>query len=336
MDAGITFILAGILAFVVVMYVLLDGFDLGVGILFPFMKHENDRDLMMNSITPVWDGNETWLVLGGATLYGAFPMVYSTILPTLYLPLFLMLIALVFRGVSFEFRHMAQHDKRMWNICFTGGSIIAAFCQGIVLGTFVQGYDNSAGELMITDYQWLTPFSLTTGIAVIFGYALLGSAWLIQKTEGDLQNRMYEYAKKLLIIVSIFMLIISIWTPFADADIVMRWFVMPNIFVLAPLPIFALATIVALWTSLKNKSHERRPFILAMLLFLWPYLGFLLSVWPYAIPHTITVWDAAAPYNVQVFILCGLAVVIPVILAYTLYSYSIFKGKAKSNGAHYS
>lgn len=336
MEQTITLTLAGILAFVVVMYVLLDGFDLGVGILFPFVPSEHERDLMMSSITPVWDGNETWLVLGAATLYGAFPVIYSTLLPTLYLPLFLMLIALVFRGVSFEFRHLAHGHQWVWNTFFSAGSAIAAFCQGMVLGTFVQGYSGADGVFIATDYQWLTPFSVLTGLAVVAGYALLGATWLIRKTEGDLQSIMHNHAKKILILVTLFSLIATIWTPFVDPDIKARWFSLPYMLYLAPLPIIGLISILFMWHRLNNKTHDALPFILTMIIFLVSYAGFIFSIWPYAIPHAMTVWQAAAPLNVQVFILVGLLIVIPIILAYTAYSYWVFKGKILHNdGAHY-
>jgi cytochrome d ubiquinol oxidase subunit II len=336
MDSILTLVLAGILAFAVVMYVLLDGFDLGVGILFPFTKSEQDRDIMMSSLTPVWDGNETWLVLGGATLYGAFPIVYSTILPTLYLPLFIMLISLVFRGVSFEFRHMAHHDKWIWNACFALGSLIAAFCQGMVLGTFVQGYTDNAGVITLQHYHWATPFAFMTGIAVVIGYTLLGACWLIKKTEGELQQQMYRSAKYALVLVAIFMIIAGLWTPFVDPHIYTRWFTMPGLAIVAPLGALEIITVLALWRVLSTKSSEHKPFILTMFAFLWAYISFIVSVWPYAIPHAITVWQAAAPANVQKFILFGLVVVVPIILIYTLYSYKVFKGKVTHDtGVHY-
>ncbi|MFN7097937.1 MAG: cytochrome d ubiquinol oxidase subunit II [Gammaproteobacteria bacterium] len=336
MEHTITLILAGILAFVVVMYVLLDGFDLGVGILFPFLENDHERDLVMSSLTPVWDGNETWLVLGGATLYGAFPIVYSTILPTLYLPLFLMLIALVFRGVSFEFRHVAKGSKWVWTTCFALGSTIAAFCQGVVLGTFVQGYTDANGNIMISDYHSITSFTIMTGLAVIAGYALLGSAWLIKKTEGNLRDYMFKLAKYLLIVVTLFMAVTVVWTPFIVPGVLTRWFTMPTFAFLLPLPILGIATAIVMWFQLTTQANDNRPFVLGMLLFAWAYLSLIVSQWPYAIPRAITVWDAAAPFKSQVFILVGLLIVIPIILTYTIYSYAVFKGKVSHDeGAHY-
>lgn len=336
MEHVITLILAGILAFAVVMYVLLDGFDLGVGILFPFLENAQERDLVMSSLTPVWDGNETWLVLGGATLYGAFPIVYSTILPTLYLPLFLMLISLVFRGVSFEFRHVAKGSKWVWTTCFAVGSTIAAFCQGVVLGTFVQGYTDANGTIMVSNYQAITPFTIMTGLALIVGYALLGSCWLIKKAEGNLRQYMYKIAKWLVLVVTLFMAITVIWTPFIVPGVLGRWFTMPTLAFLLPLPILGAITALLMLRTLMTKKNDERPFILAMLLFIWAYLSLIVSQWPYAIPRAITVWDAAAPFKSQVFILVGLLIVVPIILTYTIYSYAVFKGKVShDSGAHY-
>lgn len=336
MEHIITLILAGILAFVVVMYVLLDGFDLGVGILFPFLENDHERDLVMSSLTPIWDGNETWLVLGGATLYGAFPVVYSTILPTLYLPLFLMLIALVFRGVSFEFRHVAKGSKWIWTTCFAAGSTIAAFCQGVVLGTFVQGYTDANGTIMVSNYHSITPFTIMTGLALIAGYALLGSTWLIKKSEDSLRQYMFKIAKWLLFIVTAFMAITVIWTPFIVPGVLTRWFTMPTLAFLLPLPILGIITAFGMWRQLTKQTNDDRPFLLAMLLFVWAYASLIVSQWPYAIPRAVTVWDAAAPFKSQVFILVGLLIVIPIILTYTIYSYAVFKGKVThENGAHY-
>lgn len=331
----ITLVLAGIVAFAILMYVWLDGFDLGIGILFPFVKDDHERDIMISIILPVWDGNETWLVLGGASLYGAFPVVYSTLLPTLYLPLFLMLIALVFRGVAFEFRHYAKRTRNLWNYCFALGSTIAAFCQGLVLGTFVQGYTTTTGALQ-SNYHWLSWFSVTTGIAVVCGYVLLGSTWLISKTHEELQAHMYRIAKRFLFIVAAFMALVSLWTPFIDPHIMDKWFSWPNALYLSPLPILSAAAAIMLWFKLRKQQDDQHPFYFVLALFLFAFVGFGISVWPYIIPRTITVWEAAAPLKSQIFILVGLGVVLPFILAYTLYSYKVFKGKVTNGHAiHY-
>jgi len=331
---SLPFIWGGIIAFIIMMYVLLDGFDLGVGILFPFTKNEYERDIMMNSIAPVWDGNETWMVMGGASLYGAFPVVYSTLLPTLYLPLMLMLGALIYRGIAFEFRPKADRSKFLWNISFTLGSVVAAFCQGVVLGTFVKGYPIQDGILVIGNYQWLTPFSFMTGIGVVIGYALLGATWMLKKSDGELHVRMRRYAKTLMILLLLFFIGVSIWTPFIDPRLMMRWFSMPNMLYLAPLPIVSMGMFLWLWYSLKQDYHNQ-PFSLTITLFTLAYFGFCISIWPYIIPPYLTLWDAAAPATSQLFCLIGMIILMPILLGYTYYSYFVFRGKVKPGETHY-
>lgn len=318
-----------ILSFVIIMYVILDGFDLGIGILFPWVKSEEQRDIMMSTVVPIWDGNETWLVLGGACLYGAFPLAYSTLLPILYMPLTIMLAALIFRGVAFEFRFKAVRSKVLWDIAFAAGSTLAAFCQGVVLGTFVMGY-----TALGTPYVWLTPFSAMTGIAVVTGYALLGSTWLIAKTSGDLQTRMYQYARWLLIGVALFMVVVSIWTPLSYPRIWERWFSLPNLFYLLPLPL--LTAMAFIWNGYAlTHRYERLPFALSISLFIFAYIGFCISDWPYIIPHQVTIAEAAAPVSSLKFMLVGICILLPVLLAYTYYSYWVFKGKVAAAEHHY-
>ncbi len=334
LESIITLVLVSIVAFAIIMYVFLDGFDLGIGILFPWIASEKDRNIMIASVLPVWDGNETWLVLGGATLYGAFPMVYSFVLPTLYMPIIIMLAALIFRGVSFEFIHNARSTRILWVFFFCLGSTIAAFCQGIILGTFVQGFNFENGQVIVLDYQWLTPFSMMTGLAVVFGYAYLGSSWLILKTTGALQESMFHRSKILLLIVGLFMITVSLWTPFIDPQVTAFWLSVPNSFYLAVLPLLTLFTFIKIWFAL-DKKKEQQPFYLGFLLFLLPYLGFVLSVWPYIIPRQITLWDAAAPLKAQLFILVGMVILLPVLIGYTLYSYIVFRGKITDEKVHY-
>lgn len=316
----------GILAFVIMMYVVLDGFDLGIGILFPWIHDEQQRDIMMQTAIPVWDGNETWMVLGAALLYGAFPLVYSTLLPTLYMPLMIMLAALIFRGVAFEFRFKAKAYRYRWSIAFATGSTLAAFCQGLILGTFVQGYGVSDSFLIVKDYQWLTPFTLFTGIAVIFGYGLLGAGWLIARTTDELQTKMYLFAKRLLILISICLAIVSLWTPFIDPHIWHRWFSLPNLFYLLPLPIISILIIGYIWFTL-NKRYHWQPLLFSIVLFLLAYLGFCISLWPYLIPYQVTFWQAASARSSLIFLLIGIVLLLPVLLAYTIYTYRVFRGK---------
>ncbi len=325
-------IFAVLLAFIVIMYVILDGFDLGVGILFMVSASEKERDAMMNSIAPIWDGNETWLVFGGAMLYGAFPLVYGLVLPILYMPLMLMVIALIFRGVSFEFRFKADTSKALWNWVFAISSILATFFQGVVLGNFVEGFSVSGSTMMLEPKPWLTPFSLLTAIALVCGYGLLGSTWLIIKCENILQKKMIHVAKGLLILVSIFLVIVSIWTPLQSQEIYHRWYDFPNIIFLSVLPIATILFIVLAWSGL-NKGSEKKPFIYSILIFFCAYIGIAISVYPYLIPRQLTLWETAAPDSTLRFILVGVVLMLPTLLIYTFFSYRVFKGK--SQDIHY-
>ncbi len=325
-------IFAGLLAFIIIMYVILDGFDLGIGILFPYVANAQQRDQMMNSVAPVWDGNETWLVFGGSILYGAFPIVYSTLLPTLYIPLMIMLAALVFRGVAFEFRFKAHRSQIIWDIAFAAGSTLAAFCQGVVLGTFVQGYDPSTLSNGAS-YIWLTPFSLLSGVALVFGYALLGATWLIGKTTSDLQEKMFHIAKILLPIILLFIGIVSLWTPSIDSYVWQRWFTMPNTLYLSVFPITTVVVAIFAWRALWQRQ-EYLPFYLTIMVFLLCYAGFGISAWPYIIPHQVTIWQAASNRSSLLFLLIGVSILLPVLIGYSLYAYRVFRGKVSHVGYH--
>lgn len=324
------FIFAGLLGFIILIYVILDGFDLGIGILFPFTSSESERDTMMNSIAPVWDGNETWLVFGGAMLYGAFPKVYGLLLPILYMPIMLMLIALIFRGVSFEFRFKAKKSKPIWNWTFSISSVAATFFQGVILGAFVQGFSINESLMTINNPDWLTPFSLCTGIALVCGYALLGATWMIIKSTGRLQRKMIHYARGLVVLVSIFLIFVSVWTPLHSEEIFHRWYSFPNVFLLSPLPLLALVSIYQIWKNL-NTGSEYKPFFYSIVVFLCAYTGIAISVYPYLIPYQVTLWEAAAPDSTLRFILIGVVIMLPVLLAYTLYAYHLFRGKTSEN-----
>ncbi len=323
----LAFTFASLIGFILIMYVLLDGFDLGIGILFPLSESEHERDQMMNAIAPVWDGNETWLVFGGAMLYGAFPSVYGTLLPILYMPIMLMLIALIFRGVSFEFRFKAHRSKPLWNWIFSISSVAAAFFQGVILGCYVQGFPHEQGRILSEEILWLTPFSLLTGIALICGYALLGATWMIIKSNKRIQQKMVHAAKGLLVLVSLFLLVISIWMPLHDKLIFERWYSFPNLIFWAPLPILTIIMLIMAWNSLA-KGHEWRPFIYSIFVFLCSFAGIAISVYPYLIPYHLTIWEAAAPDKTLSFILVGVIVMLPVLIGYTLYAYYIFRGKS--------
>ncbi len=334
-EISLPLIWALIIAFGVIMYVILDGFDLGIGILFSWIPDPDHQSLMINSIAPIWDGNETWLVLGGAILYGAFPLAYSTLLPHLYLPIMIMLGALVFRGVAFEFRLKAYRSRFLWDLAFSGGSMSAAFCQGLILGTFIQG--QFLGQGPQAAYAWLTPFSMTTGVAVVIGYALLGSTWLIIKTENELQKEMYHASRKLLVGVAIFILIVSLWTPFLHPDIKNRWFSLPTFFYLSPLPIATFLVVLFEDYCLQSphKCNEKLPFICTILLFVFCYVGLGISTWPYIVPRELTFWEAASNTKTLVFLLIGMIILLPVLITYSIYAYRVFRGKVHSDTGYH-
>lgn len=328
------FIWTIVIAVGVAMYVLLDGFDLGVGIMFPFAREESWRDVMMASIAPVWDGNETWLILGGAALFGAFPMVYATVLPALYVPLMLLLVALVFRGIAFEFRHRSETSTWVWNLSFAAGSTLAAFSQGLVLGSFVQGFPVVDGRFVGDAMSFLTPFSVFTGFALVIGYALLGTTWLIRKSEGDVQAWAFEGAKGLAIGLLAIIVVVSLWTPFIEPEIASRWFSFPELVFMSPIPIATAVVGLLLLLALKHRQ-EYWPFVYSIGLFMLSYLGLAFSMWPYIVPRDITIWEAAAPEKTQVFLLVGVAIFLPLIIGYTIYIYRVFRGKVKlGDGYH--
>lgn len=328
----LTIIWAVIIAFGIIMYVLMDGFDLGVGILFPFAPNEQSRDIMMNSVAPVWDGNETWLVLGGAGLLGAFPLVYSTFLPALYIGVFLMLAGLIFRGVAFEFRFKAVRSKRPWNWAFAGGSTVAAFAQGAVAGAYVQGFETVDKVFVGGAFDWLTPFTVMTGLGLVAGYALLGTTWLIMKTEGETQSWAYRLTRPLLITVLVVFGLVSLWTPLVDDFVRERWF--GHITVIWILPALALFSAWLIWRAV-GLRQEGMPFVATMLMFVFTYLGLLVSKWPYMVPPNYTLWDAASAPGSQLFLLLGVLFVIPIVLAYTAWTYWVFRGKVKADAGYH-
>ncbi|MDD2060294.1 cytochrome d ubiquinol oxidase subunit II [Pseudomonas sp. GD03860] len=327
MGIDLPLIWAVIIIFGIMMYVVMDGFDLGIGILFPFVKGEQDRDVMMNTVAPVWDGNETWLVLGGAALFGAFPLAYAVVLSALYLPLMLMLVGLIFRGVAFEFRFKAKADKRhLWDKAFIGGSLVATFFQGVALGAFIEGFKVVDRSYAGGSLDWLTPFSLFCGLGLIVAYALLGCTWLIMKTEGKLQVQMHDLARPLALVLLAVTGIVSIWTPLAHPEIATRWFSMPNLLWFLPVPILVLVTLYGLLKAVARNAHYT-PFLLTLVLIFLGYSGLGISLWPNIIPPSISIWDAAAPPQSQGFMLVGALFIIPFILGYTFWSYYVFRGK---------
>jgi cytochrome bd ubiquinol oxidase subunit II len=333
MELDVPLIWAGIIGVAVAMYVILDGFDLGVGILFPFAHDEGERDQMMTSIGPFWDGNETWLVMGGVGLLVAFPPAYAVIMPALYLPVIVMLLALVFRGVTFEFRTVARRKHR-WIAVFAGGSTVAAFAQGVILGGLIQGIKVENGEYAGGPLDWATPFALLCGLGVTAGYALLGATWLVMKTEGELAERSRAHAKVLLLAVLGFMAVVSLWTPLAFPRIYERWFSLPNILFLWWVPLVTAAIAFAAWKWL-DQGHGARPFCAAIALFLLGYLGLVISTFPYLVPPSLTIWDAAAAPEAQIFALIGTLIMLPIILGYTVFIYWVFRGKVREGESYH-
>jgi cytochrome d ubiquinol oxidase subunit II len=334
MEWYLPLIWAALIGAAVAMYVILDGFDLGIGILFPFAKREAERDQMMNSVAPFWDGNETWLVLGGGGLLAAFPLAYAVIMPAVYLPIILMLLALIFRGVAFEFRWIAQSSKLWWNVAFAGGSITAAFSQGLVLGTLLQGIEVQNNQFAGGTFDWFTPFSMLCGVGVVAGYALLGATWLVLRTEGVVADRSREQAKWLLFAVLVAMGIVSLWTPLLIERIAERWFSLPNFLYLAPVPLVTALLAFMVWKWL-NDQREYAPFVGAIGLFLLGYLGLVISNFPYLVPPSLTVWQTAGAPSSQIFMLIGTIFLLPIILGYTVFVYWLFWGKIREGEGYH-
>ena len=314
----------------VFLYVLLDGFDLGVGILFGLAPDTASRNLVMNSIAPIWDGNETWLILGSVGLMAAFPLAFAIIVPAVYFPIAIMLLALVFRGVAFEFRYRDAEHKGFWDHGFCWGSVIATFAQGIILGAYIQGFKVDGRHFVGSSFDCFTPFSMLTGLALVFGYALLGAGWLVLKTGGDMQMRARRHGRIALVGVLVAIAAVSIWTPLSDADIARRWFSWSNFILLAPVPAVTAAVAVYIWHSL-NRQSEAGPFLGAVGLFLMSYFGIAISLWPMIVPHHYTLREAASSESTQAFLLVGTLVLLPIILLYTAWSYWVFRGKVSAD-----
>lgn len=324
-----------IIAFAVLVYSILDGFDLGCGIIFPFAPSDNCRNKIMNSIAPFWDGNETWLVLGGGGLFAAFPLAYSIIMPALYLPIMFMLMGLIFRGVAFEFRFKTEKKyRRIWDISFHIGSLVASFMQGVILGNFIYGISVTGRQFDDAHLSWANGFAITTGVSLVFGYALLGSCWLIMKTEGETQLWIRKIAGYVMFYVFGALVIVCIATPLADPRVTKIWFSMPNFVYLLPLPIMIFYVFFALWQSLNATIVESKPFLLTILLFILTYIGFGISIYPWVVPYQFTIWEAAAAPTSLSILLIGTVLFIPIILSYTAYSYHVFRGKSSEN-EHY-
>jgi cytochrome bd ubiquinol oxidase subunit II len=325
---------AFIIAFAVFVYVVMDGFDLGLGILFPLFPRKADRNVMMNTVAPVWDGNETWLVLGGGGLFAAFPLAYAVLMPALYTPIIAMLIGLIFRGVAFEFRWRTTLERNLWDIAFAAGSLLAAMAQGVALGAILQGIHVEGRHYAGGWWDWLTPFSILTGVAVVIGYSLLGATWLVMKTEGELRDEAYRLSWWLLFAMLAAIGAVSLATPFLHIQYTHRWFAWPGMVLTAPVPIAVAAVTVLLLRSLANRK-DYPPFLLSLALFALSYLGLGISIYPYIVPQSITIWQAASPPSSQLFMLVGVAVLIPLILGYTSWAYWVFRGKVRPESGYH-
>ncbi len=325
---------AVILGLAVFMYVLLDGFDLGIGMLFALQHGEAERNLMIASIAPVWDFNETWLVLGGVGLLAVFPLAFAVVIPALYFPILVMLLGLLFRGVAFEFREVENARRAFWDRGFVWGSLIATWAQGVVLGNFIQGFEVEGRRFVGTSWDWIAAFPLLCGVGLVFGYALLGATWLVMKSEGKLQDWARVMAGRCLWGVLAFIALMSLWTPFVEPRIAQRWFSFPNIVYFAPVPVLTVALAVVLQRSLK-RGREVLPFMCSFGLFLLAFSGLIISLWPYIAPPSISLWDAAVEPAAQTFLLLGTLFLLPVILLHVAWSYWVFRGKVRGeHGSH--
>ncbi|WP_114954762.1 cytochrome d ubiquinol oxidase subunit II [Sphingosinicella terrae] len=329
----LTVVWAFIIAFAVAAYVVMDGFDLGIGILFPRFPVGRERDQAMNAIAPVWDGNETWLVLGGGGLLAAFPLAYAIVLPALYAPLIAMLLGLVFRGVAFEARWRDSGHRRWWDLGFFAGSLVATFAQGVTLGALLQGITVEGRAYAGGWWEWLSPFSLLTGLSLVVGYALLGACWLIWKTHGPLQDQARRWARRLLPGLLLALAAVSLATPFVESQYFSRWFEWPGMLVAIPMPLLVVLAAALGWRSLSGR-RDGAPFLWALSLFLLSMIGLAISIWPDVIPGRVTIWEAAAPYESQIFMLVGALVLVPIIVAYTGWAYWVFRGKVGEEGYH--
>ena len=332
-NVDLTVVWAFIIAFAVFAYVVMDGFDLGIGILFPSFEVGRERDRAMNSIAPVWDGNETWLVLGGGGLFAAFPLAYAVILPATYPLIIAMLLGLVFRGVAFEFRWRDPSHRRLWDFAFTGGSLVAAMAQGMTLGALLQGIDVVDRAYAGSWFDWFTPYTLLTGVGTVAGYALLGACWLVWKLDGEAQAHARTLAKRAAWATLVLMGGVSIYNLGLRPEYADRWLTAPEIYFAAPVPILTGLIALALLRSLSVERHSK-PFWLSLALFFFGMAGLGVTMWPYVVPPGLTIWDVAAPERSQIFMLIGVSITMPLIIAYTAWAYWVFRGKVGDEGYH--
>lgn len=334
MHIDLPVIWAAVIGLGVFLYVVLDGFDLGIGLLFPFFDDKGEREVMLNTVAPVWDGNETFLVLGGAGLYCAFPVVYSSLLPANYLPLLLMVVGLIFRGAAFELRNKARRTQHAWDLAFMGGSAMAAFFQGVVLGSLLQGTRVVNGQFAGGPFDWLSAFSLVCGLGVLVTYATLGCGWLIYRTDGALQARMRSLMRPLCTVLLLMMGLVSLWTVLGLPAVAQRWFGSGLLVWFLPVPLLVVACVAGIFHSLRQR-HEAMPFLLTLALCFLGYTGLIISIWPHILPPSMTIWEASASPESQQFALVGTLVVLPFILVYNAMQYRVFRGKVRAGDAGY-
>lgn len=325
---------AAIIGFGVFLYVALDGFDLGIGLVFPLFNEQGDREVMLNTVAPVWDGNETWMVLGGASLYAAFPVAYSVLLPATYLPIVAMLCGLIFRGVAFEIRGKARRTQHLWDTAFMLGSAVATFAQGVILGTLLSGIPVIDGTFAGGPFDWFTPFNLFTGLGLMVTYAALGCGWLLIKTDGDLHRRMRKLMWPLTGLLGLTVGVVSVWTVAAQPAVATRWFALPDLWFFLPVPVLVAACLAGILRSLRQGSHHL-PFVLTLAILFLGYTGFLISIFPNIIPPSLDIWAASSPRSSQLFTLIGALIIIPVILAYNAMAYWVFRGKVQPHDEGY-
>jgi len=327
---------AALIGFVVFLYVALDGFDLGIGLVFPMLNEAGDREVMLNTVAPVWDGNETWMVLGGASLYAAFPVAYSVLLPAAYLPIIAMLCGLIFRGVAFEIRAKARRTQHLWDLAFMGGSAVATFAQGVILGTLLQGIPVTNGEYAGGAFDWFTPFNLFCGLGLLVTYAALGCGWLLIKTEGDLHRRVRLLMWPLAVLLGLTIGVVSLWTTLGEPAIAQRWFSLPNLFFFLPVPVLVVAALVGIFLSLRrDHARDHTPFLLTLAILFLGYTGFIISIFPHIIPPSVDIWEASSPRSSQLFTLVGAVIIIPIILTYNSMAYWVFRGKVRQGDEGY-
>ena len=320
-----------VLALSILLYVLLDGFDLGVGILFGLTRDEHRRRAMMSAVAPIWDANETWLVVAGVVLWGAFPVVYATLFSALYLPLLLMLAGLILRGVAFEFRNKTQRLRWVWDVAFSGGSLVAAFMQGMMVGALVEGLPISHGEYSGGEFGWLSPFAVICGVGLSLGYTLLGACWLIRKCDAEVRASAYRLIPYLSLALLGFLIVVFVYALSEDLQVMRRWLERPYLFAF---PLIAAAAAIVLAASVRRR-RDGPPFYMGALVFAAAFGTFAITFWPYMIPFSITVDQAAAPHSSLAFMFWGEGLfVLPLMLGYTAIAYRVFRGKLQST-SHY-